>query len=282
MTGLGGTRRSRVGRVVGFATGLCLLGGFVMLAATQAAAQFDRAPGSSGNSGAGHGSSNPLTLTIRQGSTTYLHYDGLMPGEAQTRTIDYAISSDGSPVDLWIVFDPDSAGYQAFTGAPGSSDSPRHLSGGLGPYAYFSISDTNGGPAFESGNLRFVPGSHNTGVSCTVDPGTGRGGGDDLHWGVPVVRWASWRGGPWSDAGISRSSDRPGAYPVSTPPSERVACGVPGAIRLAANLRHGAQGTVSITLGLDPTFTEQDAELPVVPFTLVAMEKGAPNPCQPS
>ncbi|HEY0119844.1 MAG TPA: hypothetical protein VGC04_13795 [Cellulomonas sp.] len=239
--------------------------------------------GSTGTgTGSGHLLSGPVTLTIRQGSTAYLRFDDLMPGDAQTRTIAYSVSSNASTVDLWIVFDPGSAGYQAFTGAPGSADSPRHPAGGLGSYAYFAVSDSNGGPAFDSGNLEFVPGTHNTGVSCTIDPTTGRGGGGDLHKGIPAARWFPGYGAVWGNGQnpvLGLPPRLPWTYPVSTPPSEREMCGVPGAIRLAANLRTGTTGTVSITLGLDPTFTEQGVALPVVPFTLVAMERGAPYPC---
>lgn len=253
--------RRRLGRIAGFTAGLCLLAGLVTLAGTQAAAQFDRSSGPA--------QSSTVTLTVRQGSTTYLRYDGLMPGEAKTRTIDYSVAAGRSTVDLWIVFDRDSPGYQSFTGARGP-DSPRHPSGGLGGYGYFAIADSNGGLAFESADLEFVPGTHNTGVRCTVDPRTGRGGGSDLHRNVPIGRWFP---------GLGWSSRGPWTYPVSTPPSDRAACGVPGAIRLADGLRTGSTGTISVTVGLDPTFTQQNATLPVVPFTLVAIEHGAPNPC---
>jgi hypothetical protein len=209
------THDARVGRVIGFAACLCVLAAFVTVAATGAAAQRDRGPGST----RGHDQEGRPTLTIDVGSTTDLQYDGLMPGEARTRSIDYAISSGGPSVDLWMVFDTRSAGVHDLTGAHGSPGNSPHTSCGLGPYAYVAVSDSNGGLAFESG-----------------DP----------------------------------PSDDPGTSPASGLAHTRVSCRALTTIRLGADLRTGTRGTVAITLGLDPTFTRQDAELPAVPFTLVA------------
>lgn len=283
--------RWRLGRLLGFAGGLCLVLGLISSAGTQGWAQSDRGRGAGSPFGHGGpegaswgdpgGGSHPGSLAIRPGSTTHPRFDDLAPGQAATRTIDYAVTPGGSPVDLWLIFDRDSASYQAFTGARSATDSPRHPAGGLGPYAYLAIADSNGGPAFESGNLQFVPGSRNGAVSCPIDPRTGRGGSDDLHRGSPVGRWfagigSRWGPGPGASAGRSVHA---WTYPVTTPPSERELCGVPGAIQLASHLRSGATGTISITLGLDPTFSEQDMALPTLPFSLVALQQGAPNPC---
>ena len=90
---------------------------------------------------------------------TNLVLSDLMPGTDKTQNIDYNVDTSG-PSDVWLMFDPATAGYQVFGGM-----------NGLGRYGHFKVSNSGGSALFESYNLTTGP----TSQSCYVDA-NGNGG----------------------------------------------------------------------------------------------------------
>jgi hypothetical protein len=200
-------------RLGGFIAALGASGALIASATGATGAYFTDSHDGSIQAVSGH-----LNLNITHGSTT-LNFTGLMPGEDQTAQVSYQTSLSSGTEDVWLVF-PDTEAYEQFTGASGNSLWPD---GGMGRYGHFAVSDSNGGNAFESYNLKNAP-SGSTDV-CPVDANTGRGG-----------------------------SNHPATSEADTPPY----CGVPNAILLASNLATGADGTVTVTFGLTGRQTQQN------------------------
>ncbi len=96
------------------------------------------------------------TMTANSGHLTLsttspnLSFADLVPGTYKTNDITYHVNTSG-PADVWLVFDPTTVGYQAFSGPK----DPTALvpDGGLGRYGHFAVSVNNGGPLFQSYNL---------------------------------------------------------------------------------------------------------------------------------
>lgn len=176
------------------------------------------------------GTSGHLTLNVSQ---TQLAMSDLVPGVDQTQNISYNVNSSGKS-DVWVVFDPTTVGFAAFTGAKDSSVYPG---GGLGGYGHFAISNNGGAPIFTSYNLAGVP-ANDTSTPCAVD--VNGAGGSTARATAPKV---------------------PAPY-----------CPVPAAIRVAAGLSSGQGGTINVTFGLTGKATTQNSVWANVPFKVVATQ----------
>lgn len=220
-------------KLTGFVGALCASAALVSVAATSTGAYFSDSKNGSISASSGH-----LTLNANQAAMN-LNWANLMPGENRDKAIDYSVDVSSGGVDVWLVFDPSSAGYQAFTGGKGS---PLASDGGLGRYGYFKVADSNGGQAFVTGNLAYPDGT-NTWASgmCPTDT-NGRGGSADIADTVAEKP-------PW--------------------------CGVPAKILLASDVASGHGGTVTMTFGLNGVLqTQQNQTEPSVGFKLVATQHG--------
>lgn len=166
-------------------------------------------------------------------TNTWLNLSDLVPGEDKATTVDFNVDASGKS-DVWLVFDPNTTGYAAWTGAKGDSLAPG---GGLGRYGHVKIS--NGGAGmFESWNLQNLPAGGTDDVCAVNADGHGAG--------------------------------RPATSVTDTPPL----CGVPTAIKLASSLSTGEGGTLKIEFGLTGRAKAQNATVASVPFKIVATQAG--------
>lgn len=227
-------RKKKIIRLGGFIGALCASAALVGFSASATGAYFTDSHAASLTASSGH-------LKLNVTGSTALNFANLMPGTPADQQISYSTSVSSGGVDLWMVFNPNGAGYQTFTGGKGSTAAPG---GGLGRYGFFKVSDSNGGQAFVSGNLAYPDGTNTYDPSnmCQTDPATGRGGS-------PVIAETPSQKPPW--------------------------CGVPAKILLASNLADNASGTVTVTFGLNGVLqqTQNQAE-GTVDFTLVATPHG--------
>lgn len=181
--------------------------------------------------GAIHASSGHLTLST---TSTSLSFADLVPGTYKTDDVTYHVDTSG-PADVWLVFDPTTPGFAAFTGP---KDSPFFSGGGLGRYGHFAVSVNSGGALFQSYNLASAPSGESGG--CTVDT-YGHGG-----------------------------SAQQATSPTDTPPY----CGVPTAIKLSSGLTTGQGATVHLTFGVTGKWTAQNTTVANVPYKIVATQAG--------
>jgi hypothetical protein len=194
------------------------------------------------DSAAGTMSANSGHLTLSTSSAT-LSFADLVPGTDKTDDVTYHVATSG-PSDVWLVFDPATAGYQGFTGAKGAAKSPLVPGGGLGRYGHFAVSVNSGGALFQSYNLALDP------AGSTSDPnGTGGCQTDAYGHGGSAVRATS---------------------VADTPPY----CGVPTAIKLSSGLTDGQGATVHLTFGLSGRQVQQNQTEWTVPFKIVATQAG--------
>jgi len=218
--------KKSLARLTGFLGAVGVTAALAGFAVAGTGAYFTDTKAGNLNATSGH-----LTLNV---SDTYLSMSDLMPGGDKTQNIDYNVDSSGK-ADVWIVFDPTTPGFGAFTGAKGS---PVWPDGGLGNYGHFAVSNNGGGTLFTSYNLAGVPATESS-APCAVDV-NGAGG---------------------STARISS-------------PSARVPyCPVPTAIRVATGLVTGQGGTINLTFGLTGKVTTQNMTWANVPFKVVATQE---------
>jgi hypothetical protein len=229
-------------KLAGFVGALCASGALVGTAVSGTGAYFTSSHDGSLSAHSGH-----LTLNVGE---TNLYFNDLTPGINKTNAVGWNLDTTAPASDVWLVFDKDTAAYQAFTGG---KHSPLASDGGMGGYGYFSVksTDVSGGATqgFTSGNLAFADGTNtpNTGAAtagqCHVDA-DGTGGSSQVVVDKNVTI-------PW--------------------------CGVPSAIKLVSNVPAGDNGTISVTFGLDgvkQTAQNQD-ELPGgLPYHIVATQAG--------
>lgn len=231
-------KKGKVARLAGFVGALGVSAVLVTTAVQGTGAYFSDSVNGSIASSSGH-------LTLTTSGATNLNYANLMPGSPVAKSFNYKVSVSSGGVDVWMVFDPTTWGYQAFTGASDATDSPLAPGGGLGRYGYFQVTDSNGGPAFRTGNLSFAAGSGNKPQSgdCSTDA-NGRGGSD----------WIA----------TKENGGQATQY-----------CGVPAAILLASNLGNTDTGTVTVTFGLNGYMQyNQNQTEPTVGFKIVATQNG--------
>lgn len=176
-------------------------------------------------------SSGHLTLST---TNTSLSFADLVPGTYKTDDVTYHVDTSG-PADVWLVFDPTTTGFAAFTGP---KDSTVFSGGGLGRYGHFAVSVDGGGALFQSYNLASAPTGESGG--CAVDT-NGHGG-----------------------------STQQATSPTDTPPY----CGVPTAIKLSSGLTTGQGATAHLTFGVTGKWTAQYASVASVPFKIVATQAG--------
>jgi hypothetical protein len=233
--------KKKAARLAGFIGALCATGALVGAGVQATGAYF-----TSSQTGTMHASSGHLTLSATHPAQLNMDFQNLMPGKNVQHAVDYSVDVSSGNVDLWLVFNKDSQEYNKFTGGSGNTN---WSDGGLGRYGYFSVSDSNGGRAFRSGNLKFATAADDpqSSDSCATNATTGRGGSD------------------W----IATAGDY----------SPTEFCGVPDAIKLAGGLSDGATGTVTITFGLNGYMqTEQNQPEFNLPFKIVATQAGhVPN-----
>ena len=168
-----------------------------------------------------------------------LNFSGLMPGEYQTKSVAYSTNSTGNS-DVWMVFNPNNAAYQALTGAHGNALAPG---GGLGGFGHFAVFDNGGNQLFSSWNLQ---NASDTSSGCADSLGHGGNG-------------------PTSDYTYNHSPAGP----------NDVLCGIPQAIRLDSGLPTGDY-TFKVVFGITPRATGgQDGPWTgTVPFKVVATQPG--------
>ncbi len=97
-----------------------------------------------------------------------LNFADMVPGEYQTKQIDYSTSSSTTE-DIWLQFVP-GAGYGKFTGTKDGSDG--YAGGGLGRFGHFAVQDNAGNTLFSSYNLQNA--AQNT-SGCADSNGHGSG-----------------------------------------------------------------------------------------------------------
>ncbi len=111
------------------------------------------------------GKSGHLTLTST--SDRSLNFNDLMPAQDVTKDVDYTIDVSSGTSDIWMTFDPNTVGYQAFTGAKGNALVPD---GGLGRFGHFKVTANSGAVLFDSYNLQLPPAGT---ANCTDANGQG-------------------------------------------------------------------------------------------------------------
>ncbi len=153
-------RKSTLARTAGFVGALGVSATLVGFAATGTGAYFTDSHDGTINASTGQ-------VQVNTSSTT-LKFAGLLPGEYQTKTVDYtAKGSEGE--DIWLVF-PSDGSAEALTGIPGVTTPPAPL----GSYGHLKIKST-GGAHFVSNNLANKGTDDHDGAVCGVD-GNGWGG----------------------------------------------------------------------------------------------------------
>lgn len=209
------------------------------------------------------------TMTAKTGhlqvisTSSSLDFSGLNPGQDKPLPINYRISTDSTTnADVWLVFNPKSAAFGAFSGAQDATyydeywdpnahkwnDGTAFTTGGLGQYGHFKVTSSTGATLFQSYNLSYdKSGSEmdarlNQPDSCNVNA-DGIGGssaqhalgqGNDINW-----------------------------------------CGVPAAILLQKNVAPSANlTTATITFGVTGKMSAQDTAEVNVPFQIVATQPG--------
>lgn len=147
--------RKKAIKLGGFAGALCASAALVGISVSGTGAYFTDSHNGSINAGTGTVKVNTSDLS--------LNFDNLLPGEYQTKTLDYHANTTGAE-DIWLVFP--NHGSDAFSAHPQSGPIP------LGRYGHFAVSSTNGA-SFTSYNLALSP--NGASDSCTIDA-NGEGG----------------------------------------------------------------------------------------------------------
>ena len=183
------------------------------------------------------GSTGHLRLNV---SDTTLNFNGLVPGQSQTKQISYSVDVSNGTEDVWLVFPTATADqaqrYGQFTGAKNDA---AWADGGLGRYGHFAVSDTAFGQAFRSHNLQNQPGGA-TDESCGIDANGAAG---------------------------ATSRPRSPSEPRRTAACRRRSC--------CADLADSTTGTIEVTFGVTGRWTVQNADPVVnVPFQIVATQHG--------
>lgn len=168
--------KNKTARVTAFIGALGASAALIGTAATTTGAYFTDSKSGNLSGTSGH-------IAVDRVGSFDLNFDGLMPGTYKDREVTYKTSSTG-PEDIWLKFDPTTAGYKAFTGGgSGPNDS------GLGRYGHFVVKNNNGGTLFSSWNLRNQPngesGCADANGSGSNQPATGPNDTQNGYCGVP-------------------------------------------------------------------------------------------------
>lgn len=240
--------KGKVVRLAGFVGALGLSTVLVTTAIQGTGAYFTSSVDGNLTATSGH-----LTVTAPD---TSINFQDLVPGVDQSQSVAFGVTPDSATnADVWLVFNPNSAAYAAFTGAKkanggfdGSTVTPQ-FDGGMGQYGHFKVVGQQG-HQFESYNLQLPDQSDamdaysytSTGVNtCAVDA-NGNGGSDTQH-----------------TVGHG--------YDIAE-------CGVPAAVLLRTNMAPGQSGQATITFGVTGKSTAADTAAADVPFEIVASQPG--------
>jgi hypothetical protein len=154
--------RKKAIKLGGFAGALCASAALVGISVSGTGAYFtDSQPGSI-NAGTGH--------VVVSTSNLSLDFNNLLPGDYQTKDVNYTAHGTGAE-DVWLVF-PTDGSAEALTGRPDDA-----AGGGLGRYGHFAVSSTNGA-SFTSYNLSRNRLNDNS-APCPVDA-NGEGGSNQV------------------------------------------------------------------------------------------------------
>jgi hypothetical protein len=229
-------KKSTTIRLAGFVGALCASGALLGTAISGTGAYFtDSHPGSI-NAGTGK-----IAVTVDP-ADGQLNFDNLLPGEYQTKTINYTANPVGGTEDIWLVF-PGDVTSEAFTGNPDDGHG-----GGLGAYGHFAL-DSTGGAHFTSFNLNNPRPTDHTSATCPIDAATGWGGSND--------------------AKANPSDTHLVPY-----------CAPADAILLQSNMNPGDAGSADLTFGYTPLLhgPQGAARSALVAYKIVATQHGiAPN-----
>jgi hypothetical protein len=229
-------------KLVGFVGALGISAALIAAASSTTGAYFtDSADGQL------HGTSGQLQMNTND---TFMEFSALNPGQDVTKQIAVSLPAENTTkADLWMVFDPNSAGYGQFTGNKDATYG-GFTGGGMGQYGHFKVVGLQG-HQFESYNLQLPPQSpqgqtpyesSTAAGDCQVDA-DGNGGSSVQH--------------------------TPGAG------NDIPECGAPRAIKLAQGVTPGFSGHVSVTFGLTGKQTQQNQQDdPKVGFQIVATQPG--------
>jgi hypothetical protein len=224
-------QKSKAIRLAGFVGALGASAVLVGAAVQGTGAYFTDSHNGSINASTGH-----VRVTVTPGNGN-LNFTGLLPGDYQSKNVDYVAHGTGAE-DIWLVF-PSDGSAEAFVGAPDDS-----YGGGLGRYGHFAVSSTNGA-SFTSYNLSNERTTDNVaGPNCSVDA-NGEGG---------------------SNAAAADRSDYSVPY-----------CAPRNAILLASGLNNGDSGTATFTFGYTPLMNnpaQQDSGPQTVAYKIVATQHG--------
>ncbi|UQX88761.1 hypothetical protein M6D93_01875 [Jatrophihabitans telluris] len=151
--------KKKLGRIVGFAVAAGATATMVGFAASSTGAYFTDVHNGSVKASLGNVKVNTSDLS--------LNFTSLLPGEFQTKTINYTGAGTGAE-DIWLVL-PSDGSAAAFNGTGGSDAA-------LGRYGHFAVSSPAG--SFTSYNLASPGSGIHSGDSCGVDA-NGHGGSND-------------------------------------------------------------------------------------------------------
>ncbi len=237
-------KKGKVARLAGFAGALGLTTVLVTTAVQGTGAYFTSSVDGNLKATSGH-----LTVTA---SSTNLNFTNLVPGVDQHQSVTFGVTAgSATAADIWLVFDPNSAEYAAFTGAKAANGGyvSNAFDGGLGQYGHFAVVGQQG-HRFDSYNLQLPKASDamaaysytSSGVNvCNVDA-NGNGGSNIQH-----------------------------TYGHGNDIAE---CGVPAAILLRTGLQPGDSGSATIYFGVTGKSSAQDTLAVDVPFKIVATQPG--------
>jgi len=218
-------------KVAGFVGALCASAALVATAASSTGAYF-----TDSHNGNLTGTSGHLQVVT---TGTSINFTGLNPGQDKSQQITYTPTANSTTnEDVWLVFDPTTTAYGAFTGANGVTYG-TWTTGGLGGYGHFKVK-SNQGLGFESYNLALDPSGNNTCANANGDGGSTAKETLDSHGNIV-----------------------PAPY-----------CGVPAAIKIGSNLAPGQASAATITFGLSGKTVAQDTVFVNVPFKIVATQPG--------
>ncbi|HWC23031.1 MAG TPA: hypothetical protein VG502_12090 [Flexivirga sp.] len=229
-------------RLVGFVSALGVSAALIAAASSNTGAYFT-------DSANGHLTGKSGSLVLSHGATS-IDFTGLNPGVDQSQKIDFNVKSGSTTnADIWLVFDPTSAGYGAFTGANGGTYGGVVTGGGLGQYGHFKVA----GPAgtFDSYNLALKTAGDATnpnGYSNTTSANT-----------CTVNKYGL--GGSSVQHTVGAGNDI-------------AQCGAPAAILLQQNLAPNIASSATITFGLTGKAANQNTTWANVGFKIVATQPG--------
>lgn len=151
--------KKKVVRLAGFVGALCASATLVGMSVSGTGAYFTDSHDGNINASTGR-----IAVTVSPASGQ-LNFTDLLPGEYQTKRVDYTAHPKGGSEDIWLVF-PAGASSESFTGGPGSD--------ALGRYGHFALA-SSAGATFTSYNLNRAPSGTPADQSCGIDA-NGSGG----------------------------------------------------------------------------------------------------------